>query len=64
MLVYNQDMQNWIKLVEKHLGLSLSDLQQFQFQVLEEELLEWNKKVNLTAIKDAQGIQEKHFLTP
>lgn len=54
-------MQNWIELVDKHLGLHLSDLQRYQFQVLQDELIEWNEKVNLTAIKDAQGIQERHF---
>lgn len=59
--MYNHDMKNWIELANRHLGLSLSDDQQFQFQVLQEELLEWNKKINLTAIKDIQGIQEKHF---
>jgi len=54
-------MKNWIDLVEKHLGIYLSDLQQFQFQVLEEELLEWNKKINLTAIREVDGIRERHF---
>ncbi len=54
-------MHNWIDLVYKHLGIDLSDLQRFQFQVLQEELQEWNEKVNLTSIKDARGIQVKHF---
>jgi len=54
-------MDNWIKLVAKHIGITLSDLQQDQFQVLQDELLEWNEKVNLTAIRDVQGVQEKHF---
>ena len=54
-------MKNWIDLVEKHLGIYLSDLQRFQFQVLEEELLEWNKKINLTAIREVEGIRERHF---
>lgn len=61
MLVYNLSMQNWIELTQKHLGLTLSDLQLYQFQVLQDELLEWNEKINLTAIKDARGIQERHF---
>lgn len=54
-------MNNWINLADRHLGITLNDLQRFQFQVLQEELLEWNKKVNLTAIRDEKGIQEKHF---
>jgi 16S rRNA (guanine527-N7)-methyltransferase len=54
-------MRNWIELAEEHLGITLSDLQRFQFQVLQDELLEWNKKINLTAIRDAEGIQKRHF---
>jgi 16S rRNA (guanine527-N7)-methyltransferase len=54
-------MSDWIELTEKHLGITLSDLQRFQFQVVQEELLLWNEKINLTAIKDIKGIQEKHF---
>lgn len=61
MPVYNQAMSDWIELTDRHLGITLSDLQRFQFQVLQEELLVWNEKVNLTAIKDIKGIQEKHF---
>ena len=61
MPVYNQAMRNWIELTEQHLGIILSEIQRFQFQVLQDELLEWNEKINLTAIKDAQGIQERHF---
>lgn len=61
MPVYNHAMSDWIELTEKHLGITLSDLQRFQFQVVQEELLLWNEKINLTAIKDIKGIQEKHF---
>ena len=61
MPVYNQAMRNWIELTEYHLGISLSDHQLYQFEVLQEELLEWNEKINLTAIKDVKGVQEKHF---
>ncbi len=28
----------------------------------ERELMEWNRKFNLTAIRDAQSIRTKHFL--
>jgi 16S rRNA (guanine527-N7)-methyltransferase len=54
-------MENWINLADRHLGITLSDQQYWQFQVLQEELLKWNKKINLTAIRDKKGIQEKHF---
>ena len=49
------------ELTKRHLGITLSDLQLYQFEVLQDELLQWNKKINLTAIRDKKGIQEKHF---
>lgn len=32
------------------------------FQVFEDELIIWNEKFNLTAIRDREGIRVKHFL--
>ena len=46
----------------KQLGLVLTPKQTQQFQVYYEELVEWNKKINLTAITDYQEVQLKHFL--
>lgn len=43
-------------------GISLSARQIAQLSVYERELLEWNQKFNLTAIRDAEGIRAKHFL--
>ncbi|MEA4931209.1 MAG: 16S rRNA (guanine(527)-N(7))-methyltransferase RsmG, partial [Anaerolineaceae bacterium] len=54
-------MKNWTDLVKEHLGITLSEKQLSQFQILQDELMEWNVKINLTAIKDIRGIQEKHF---
>ena len=54
-------MNNWIELANRHFGIILNDIQREQFQILQDELLEWNKRVNLTAIRDVQGIQKKHF---
>ena len=54
-------MSNWIELIHEHLGIELSDVQKAQFKTLQDELLEANKSLNLTAIRDAEGIQEKHF---
>ena len=62
MPVYNQAMSDWTELTEKHLGITLSDLQRFQFQVVQEELLLWNEKINLTAIKDIKGTRKNTFL--
>ena len=46
----------------KQLGLVLSPKQKHQFQLYYEELVEWNKKINLTAITDYEEVQLKHFL--
>jgi len=43
-------------------GLTLSAKQLAQLAAYERELLEWNQKINLTAIRDVDGIRAKHFL--
>lgn len=44
------------------LGLNLSSSQLEQFSVYYRELVDWNRRVNLTAITDYQEVQVKHFL--
>lgn len=44
------------------LGLKLSSSQLEQFQVYYQELVEWNRRINLTAITDYEEVQIKHFL--
>ena len=45
-----------------NLGIN-SDLNQLgQFRTYCKELIEWNKKINLTAITDCREVQHKHFL--
>lgn len=48
--------------VKALLGLELSGAQRAAFHAYADELRAWNKKFNLTAITDDQGIQIKHFL--
>lgn len=43
-------------------GITLSSKQVAQLGAYERELLEWNQKFNLTAIRDVDGIRAKHFL--
>ncbi len=43
-------------------GISLSPRQMAQLALYERELLSWNEKFNLTAIRDVEGIRAKHFL--
>jgi 16S rRNA (guanine527-N7)-methyltransferase len=46
----------------EQLGLVLSAEQVRQFQLYYEELVEWNKRINLTAITAYDEVQLKHFL--
>ncbi len=42
-------------------GIELSEKQQQQFQTYFHILVEWNDKMNLTAITDQEGVYLKHF---
>ena len=44
------------------MGLQLSEKQEEQFRIYFKELVEWNKKMNLTGITDEYGVYIKHFL--
>ncbi len=44
------------------LGIPLDQHQLAQFSRYQELLQEWNRNINLTAIVDAQAIQNRHFL--
>jgi 16S rRNA (guanine527-N7)-methyltransferase len=44
------------------IGLNLSARQLAAFERYEQELLDWNNRFNLTAIRDSEGIRVKHFL--
>jgi len=43
-------------------GVHLTGRQVVALMTFERELLAWNEKFNLTAIRDAEGIRTKHFL--
>lgn len=55
-------MTNWIEAAKIDFSVELSAKQIAQFQTYLDELLEWNQKFNLTAIRDVEGIEIKHFL--
>jgi 16S rRNA (guanine527-N7)-methyltransferase len=44
------------------LGIHLTSKQISALEVYEQELVDWNQRINLTAIHDAQQIRIKHFL--
>ena len=51
-----------LKAGAKKLGLELTPSQLSQYETYYRELLDWNKRVNLTAITDYEEVQIKHFL--
>jgi 16S rRNA (guanine527-N7)-methyltransferase len=48
--------------VKSLLGLRLTSRQLVMMQKYEQELLSWNARINLTAIRDIETIRSKHFL--
>ncbi len=55
-------MEKWVKDLKTLVGIQLTARQIAAFQRYEDELLEWNSRMNLTAIRDREGIRTKHFL--
>ena len=55
-------MNNFSELVKEYTNIDLTKEQITKFEILAQELLEWNKKTNLTGIKEKSEIYLKHFL--
>jgi 16S rRNA (guanine527-N7)-methyltransferase len=55
-------MEKFITDAFKLTGAKLTPQQVKLFSIYERELLSWNEKFNLTAIRDPEGIRTKHFL--
>lgn len=55
-------MEKLAKDLHALVGIQLTRRQISAFRIFEDALLEWNKKFNLTAIRDVEGIRTKHFL--
>jgi len=53
---------NTLKQGTQRLGVELTPKHLEQFGIYYEELVIWNKKLNLTAITDYEEVQSKHFL--
>jgi 16S rRNA (guanine527-N7)-methyltransferase len=53
---------HYLKTGAAKLGIELSQLQLEQFNVYYRELVDWNKRINLTSITDSREVQIKHFL--
>lgn len=55
-------MEKLIHEAQQLFGIHLTGRQVVALMTYERELLAWNEKFNLTAIRDAEGIRTKHFL--
>ncbi len=55
-------MKELVQHARSLLGIQLTPAQVSALEIYEQELLEWNKRINLTAIRDPQQIRIKHFL--
>lgn len=55
-------MRTLVEAAKSMLGIDLSKDVLSALRVYEKELLGWNEHVNLTAIRDAEGVRIKHFL--
>ncbi len=55
-------MQKLAQHAKELFGIQLTEKQINALAVYERELMHWNKKISLTAIRDVEGIRTKHFL--
>ncbi len=55
-------MEKLAREAQQLFGVHLTGRQIIALLTYERELLEWNQKYNLTAIRDEEGIRTKHFL--
>lgn len=55
-------MEHFITKTQQLLNIRLSESQIKAFEIYEQQLLIWNEKFNLTAIRDSEQIHNKHFL--
>ncbi len=56
------DMEKLYQEAQRLLGIRLTPRQLAAFERYERELSAWNERMNLTAIRDVEGIRTKHFL--
>jgi 16S rRNA (guanine527-N7)-methyltransferase len=55
-------MEKLVHEAQQLFGIHLTGRQVVALITFERELIKWNEKFNLTAIRDAEGIRTKHFL--
>src|SRR5512138_55652 len=55
-------MEKLVQDAQSLFNLHITGRQVMCFTAFEKELIEWNQKFNLTAIRDTESIRTKHFL--
>ena len=55
-------LTDWIRIVDARLHLNMSRQQMHCFALYGQMLRDWNRRINLTAILDDEGIAIRHFL--
>ena len=55
-------MNAFVESVKSLLGFRLSKEQVSALRIYEADLLDWNERISLTAIRDPEGVRRKHFL--
>ena len=55
-------MQKLTQHAKELFGIQLTEKQLNALAIYERELIIWNKRISLTAIRDVEGIRTKHFL--
>lgn len=55
-------MKAFAEAVRSVTGCDLSKAQLGALKIFEDELLDWNDRISLTAIRDSEGVRIKHFL--
>jgi len=60
--MYNLVMEKLVRAAQELFNVHITGRQVMSLMTYEKELLEWNQKFNLTAIRDSESIRTKHFL--
>lgn len=60
--IHPVSMNAFNEAVKSLLGFELTNEQIAALKTYEQELLDWNERISLTAIRDVEGVRTKHFL--
>ena len=61
-MMKEEEFKKLLKIRANKIGIQLNEEQLKTFFIYKKLILEWNKKINLTAIKDDEEFINKHFI--